>query len=159
MNVIVALYLVAVVFLFFEVFTPGPLFGILGGLTLLGGVVVAFGHYGLSGGLLAVVGGMVAAGATLYAELVWLPKTRFAKLFSLAETSGSVSQPLPAKIEEVVGKDADALTTLAPSGYVLVAGKRYEAFSQSGHVEKGTRLRVVGLDNFRLIVSKSNLPS
>jgi len=159
MNVIVALYLVAMVFLFLEVFTPGPLFGILGGITLMIGVVVAFEHYGLLGGLLAVLCGLAASGATLYAELGWLPKTRFAKKFSLSETSGSVSQPLPAKVEDVVGKEADALTTLAPTGYILVAGKRYEAFSQSGHVEKGARLRVVGLDNFRLIVSKTNLPS
>jgi membrane-bound serine protease (ClpP class) len=159
MSVIIALFLVALVFLFLEVFTPGPLFGILGGMTLMGGVAVAFSHYGLLGGLIALVCGMAAAAATLYAELVWLPKTRFAKKFSLAETSGSVSQPLPAKVEEVVGKEAEALTTLAPSGYVLVAGKRYEAFSQSGHVEKGVFLRVVGLDNFRLIVSKTNLTS
>lgn len=155
MSVILALYLVAMVFLFLEVFTPGPLFGILGGITLMIGIVVAFHYYGLMGGLLAVLGGMAASGATLYAELVWLPKTRFARKFSLAETSGSVSHPLPAKVEEVVGKEAEALTILAPSGYVMVAGKRYEAFSQSGHMEKGARMRVVGLDNFRLIVSKN----
>jgi membrane-bound ClpP family serine protease len=54
-----------------------------------------------------------------------------------------------------VGKAAEAITPLVPSGYVLVEGRRYEAFSQSGHATKGATLRVVGLDNFRLIVTKS----
>jgi membrane-bound serine protease (ClpP class) len=54
-----------------------------------------------------------------------------------------------------VGKTAEAVTTLAPSGYVVVDGRRYEAFSQSGHAAKGAILRVVGLDNFRLIVTKN----
>ncbi len=35
------------------------------------------------------------------------------------------------------------------------SGKRYDAFSQSGHVEKGETLRVLGMDNFRVIVTKS----
>jgi membrane-bound ClpP family serine protease len=38
---------------------------------------------------------------------------------------------------------------------VLVEGRRYEAFSRSGHVTKGSALQVVGLDNFRLIVSQA----
>ena len=50
---------------------------------------------------------------------------------------------------------AEALTTLAPGGYVLVEGARYEAFCQSGFAAKGSALRVVGLDNFRLIVTQS----
>ena len=69
-------------------------------------------------------------------------------------TSGSSSQPPLAKDAAVVGKQAIADTTLAPSGYVLVDGQRYEAFCRTGHVARGAALRVVGMDNFRLIVAK-----
>lgn len=155
MSIILLLFLLALVFLFFEVFTPGPVFGILGALTLIGGVAVAFINYGGRGGLLAIASALVAVGATLYAELVWLPKTRFAQKLSISATSDATSQPPLAQPGEVVGKPAEALTTLAPSGYVLVEGRRYEAYSQSGHVPRGTRLRVAGLDNFRLIVTKT----
>ena len=64
------------------------------------------------------------------------------------------SQPPVAELS-VVGKSAVALTSLVPSGYVSIEGKRYDAFSQSGHVEKGESLRVLGMDNFRVIVTKS----
>jgi membrane-bound ClpP family serine protease len=154
MNIILLLFLLGLVFLFFEVFTPGPVFGILGGLTLIGGITMAFTSYGANVGLLAAVGAIVAVGATLYAELVWLPKTRFAQRLAIRSTSGEIDRQLPVPPAEVVGKTAEALTTLAPSGYVLVEGRRYEAFSQSGHVARGEQLLVAGSDNLRLIVTK-----
>jgi membrane-bound ClpP family serine protease len=153
-NTILLLFLLGLVFLFFEVFTPGPIFGILGGLTLIGGSTMAFINYGAHGALLAALSAIAAVGATLYAELVWLPKTRFAQKLSIKSTSGSINRQLPVPPGEVVGKAAEALTTLAPSGYVLVEGRRYEAFSQSGHVARGEQLLVAGVDNLRLIVTK-----
>jgi len=154
MSTILLLFLLGLVFLFFEVFTPGPIFGLLGGLTLMGGITMAFTNYGGTTGLLAVVGALAAVGATLYAELVWLPKTRFAQRLSIKSTSGSIDRQLPVPPGEIIGKAAEALTTLAPSGYVLVEGRRYEAFSQSGHVARGEQLRVAGINNLQLIVTK-----
>jgi membrane-bound ClpP family serine protease len=69
-------------------------------------------------------------------------------------TVHATSQPTLADKDSVVGKTAEAVTPLVPSGYVVVEGRRYEAFSQSGHAAKGASLRVTGLDNFRLIVTK-----
>jgi membrane-bound ClpP family serine protease len=54
----------------------------------------------------------------------------------------------------VIGKPATAVTILAPSGYVLVEGRRFEAFCRSGHADRGDALSVIGVDNFRLIVTK-----
>lgn len=67
----------------------------------------------------------------------------------------ATSQPLPAAASEVVGKTAVALTTMAPTGYVLVDGHRYEASCESGLAEKGASLRVLAVDNFRLIVTRA----
>jgi membrane-bound serine protease (ClpP class) len=67
-------------------------------------------------------------------------------------TSGSKGHPLVGT--ELIGKQGTADTTLAPSGYVVVGGRRFEAFSRSGLVAKGEALQVVGVDNFRLVVSK-----
>jgi membrane-bound ClpP family serine protease len=154
MNIIILLFVLGLVFLVLEVITPGPVFGILGGLTLMGGIAVAATQYGGSGGLLAAFIAIVAVCATLYAELVWLPKTRFAQKFSVKSTSGTTIRQQDVEAG-MVGKSAEAVTTLAPSGYVLVEGRRYEAFCQSGHAERGAQLLVTGLDNFRLIVTKN----
>ena len=154
MNIIGLLFILGLVFMFFEVFTPGPVFGILGGITLMGGIAVAAMTSGVSGGLIAGIVALATVSATLYAELVWLPKTRFAQRFSVHSTSGTTIRQQDVEADAVVGKTAEALTTLAPSGYVSIEGHRYEAFCQSGHAERGAQLRVTGLDNFRLIVTK-----
>lgn len=154
MNAIVLLFLVGVMLLAGEVFMPGAILGILGALCMAAGCVISFMELGAGGGLVATAVAVTLLGLTLYLELVWLPKTKFGKKLIVQSMISATSQPPLADNSSVVGKTAEALTPLVPSGYVLVEGRRYEAFCQSGHIAKGTLLRVTGLDNFRLIVTQ-----
>ena len=99
---------------------------------------------------------LILLGLTLYGELIWLPQTKFGKKLIVQSTIAATSQPPLATQDNVIGKTAEAVTPLVPTGYVLVEGQRYEAFSPAGHVDKGELLRVSGLDNFRLIVILEN---
>ncbi len=155
MTAIITLFLVGALLLALEAFVPGVVIGILGGIAILGGVVVAFGTYGAGGGMIALVAGLILIGVTLYLEFVVLPKTRFAKALSMtASVTGTSQQPI-ASLDEVLNQSGEAATPLSPSGYVVLKGRRYEAFSQSGYLPKGATVRVTGLDNFRLIVTKT----
>jgi len=155
MTAIGLLFLFGVILLALEIVTPGPLCGISGIVCLIAGVVLAFTGHGLLSGFVASAVAITATGATFYLEFVWFPQSRLLKCFSVAGSAKGTSQPSPADPAAVVGHEAVAQTILAPTGYVQVDGHRYEAYCQSGHVEPGTRLRVVGLDNFRIIVSKT----
>ncbi|MBI2513348.1 MAG: serine protease [Opitutae bacterium] len=155
MNAIILLFVVGAMLLAAEIFLPGAVAGIIGGIALAVGSLLSFREFGFGGGLLASFGALVLVGIMLYLELVVLPKTSFGKRMVVQSIVGATSQPLPAAPEAVVGRAAVALTTLAPSGYVEVDGRRYEAFCRSGHVPKGTALRVVGVDNFRITVSQT----
>jgi membrane-bound serine protease (ClpP class) len=119
------------------------------------GVIKAFAMFGSLGGALAVLLALAALAAVVYLEFVWLPRSRLVKKFSMNTTLHATSQPLPAVPADVVGREAVAETTLAPGGYVRIEDRRYEAFCRSGHAPVGARLKVVGLDNCRLIVSKT----
>lgn len=155
MNAIILLFVVGLILLGFEVFIPGGILGVFGGLALLAGVVLAFMEYGQSGGWSAFAVASVLSGGLFYFEFRILPRTRMGrKLFLHSEVAGT-SQPPVAEAAGVLDKTGEALTPLSPSGYVLIDGQRYEAFCRSGFVDKGATVRVVGLDNFRLIVSKS----
>ena len=158
MSAIALFFLVGVVLLAFEVFLPGAVLGVAGGLAMAGGCALAFGRFGAGGGLLATGAALALLGLALYAEFVLLPRTRFGRKLFVHSTVHATSQPPLAPAAEIVGKSALTLTRLAPSGYVEVDGKRYEAFSQSGHAGKGATLQVIGVDNFRLIVTQSKLP-
>lgn len=154
MTAILLLFLMGLVLLVFEVFMPSSVLGILGGAAMLWACVLAFLSYGVRGGGLAVLAGLALVGLTLYVELGLLPKTRLGKRFFLHDSIGAISQP-PVADSAVIGQFCAAVTTLAPSGYVLLDGRRYEAVSRSGHVATGTTLKVVAVDNFHLIVTKS----
>lgn len=157
MTAVVLLFIVGVMLLGAEVLLPGAVAGIIGGIALLLGSVLAFSEFGLGIGLLATLAALALVGAMLYVELVWLPRTRVGRDLVVQSTIDAQSQP-PIASADVVGQRATALTTLAPSGFVTVGGKRYEAFCRSGLAARGAELTVVGLDNFRLIVSETKTP-
>ncbi|HYD84913.1 MAG TPA: NfeD family protein [Opitutus sp.] len=153
MTTIVLLFALGIVLLTLEVVVPGGVLGVIGGLLMLGGCVLAFNEFGVEGGGLATVVALACLALGLYVEFRLLPRTRFGKKLFLSNSVDARSQPLPADATAVVGKTAEALTTMAPSGYVAIDGRRYEARSQAGLIAKGTTVRVVGVDNFHLIVT------
>ena len=155
MSLLIVYFALGIILLALEIVTPGPLCGIAGCICMVLGVVNAFGTFGALGGTVAVALALPALAAVIYLEFVWLPRSRLAKKFTMDTTLHATSQPPPANPDEVIGREAVAETTLAPGGYVRIEDRRYEAYCRSGHVPAGARLRVVGLDNFRLIVSKT----
>jgi membrane-bound ClpP family serine protease len=156
MTTLLLLFMVGALLLTAEVFLPGGIAGAAGALALLVGSALAFDQYGLAGGTWACVAALVMLGAMLYVELVLLPKTKLGRALVVEATVDATSQPPIARPADVVDQPAVALTTLAPSGFVTVAGRRFEAFCRSGYAAKGATLRVVGVDNFRLIVILKN---
>lgn len=159
MTLIVLLFVVGILLLVAEVLVPGGVLGTVGGILLFGGCVLAFVDFGVGGGLLAVVAALLLGLLAFYLELRVLPRTRLGKrAFLTAEMTG-VSAALGPEARDLVGKPATALTLLSPSGYVLIEGRRYEAFCQSGQAPIGAALEVIGADNFRLIVSQPPSPS
>ena len=154
MSEIILLFLLGIALLAADAFVSSFILAICGFVAMLGGCALAYRSYGTLAAGLAALAAVALLATTVYLELVVLPRTRYGRGLTVHSVSG-VPGPPPALSSEVLGKTAQALTTLAPSGYVLVDGRRYEAFSQSGLIAKGENVRVVGLDNFRVIVSKT----
>ena len=157
MTAIALLFISGTLLLAAEVMLPGAIAGIIGGVALALGSVLSFMEYGAGIGSLATLAALLLLGAMLYAELVWLPRTKMGRALVVEAVVDAKSQP-PVASDDVVGQTGTALTTLAPSGFVEIAGRRYEAFCRSGHAVRGAALTVVGLDNFRLIVSENKIP-
>ncbi|MSU49884.1 MAG: serine protease [Opitutus sp.] len=153
MSVVILFFAAGVLLLAAEVVVPGAILGILGGISMLAGVVAAFGRFGVNGGAVATGAAIGLVGTSLYLEFVLLPKSRLAKIFSITTTGAEKSQPAIAS-RAVIGSQAVAITPLTPTGVVELEGRRYEAFARSGQVAAGALIEIVDLDNFRLIVTK-----
>ncbi len=154
MSVVIGLMALGFALIMIEIFIPGGVVGALGGLCLLAGVVVSYREYGVEGAIVAFLVGVVGLAACLYTEFKILPKTPIGRRLFLAKTISGKSQPDVAS-EELRGREGSALTDLAPSGYILVDGKKLEASSQSGFLEKGDKVRVESFDQFKVTVSKA----
>lgn len=159
MTAIILLFSLGIAFVLIEVIIPGGILGAIGALMMLCGCILSFVEFGMGGGL-----GVCAAAIAIGALLLWLefrvlPNTKIGRRAFLTEQITGVSAAYNKDDEVLVGKNAEAITTLSPSGYVRIDGKRYEAFCQTGFTEAGTPLKVIGIDNFRLIVSHSNTES
>jgi membrane-bound ClpP family serine protease len=155
MTLIILLFSLGIVLLAVEVIVPGGILGTIGGLMMFGGCVMAFMKYETTGGLIAVAVALVLTALTLFVEFRILPKTAAGKRAFLTREITGVSAAFGEEARELIGKSAEALTMLSPSGYIRIDGKRYEAFCQSGQVPAGAPLEVIGADNFRLIVSQT----
>jgi len=153
-NAVIILFIIGILLVAVEILVPGGLLGVLGGVALLAGVVTAFTQFGATGGMIATVLALVIGAVTLYLEFVFLPRSKLARALSMSETVSGRSQPEIADRQAIIGREAVAVTTLAPSGYVEVEGRRYEASCQSGMANTGARLRVVDVDTFRLVVTQ-----
>lgn len=159
MTLIIILFIIGIVLLALEVVVPGAVLGIIGGIVMIAGCVAAFYEYGSTGGLIATIAAIFLIAATICIELLWLPKSRLAKHLSMSTTVEGTSQPPLAEESEILGREAIAETALAPSGYVRIGTRRIEAFSQTGFIHAGEKLTVTGLDNFRVIVTKTTQPT
>src|SRR4051794_4026433 len=118
MTAVMAFFIAGLVLVAAEIVVPGGVLGVAGGICLLGGVISAYVHWGMLGGSMATGIGLLIGVVTIYLEFAWLPKSRFARKFSMGETVAGRSQPEIAERAAVIGREALAVTTLAPSGYV-----------------------------------------
>lgn len=154
MTLLLLLFIAGVLLLAADIFVSSFVMAGVGGVAMIAGCVVAYQQFGVLAAAGAGVLALALLAGTIYVELFLLPKTKLGRGLVVESTSGTSGQPLVDPGSDVIGKQGTADTTLAPSGYVVVGGRRFEAFSRSGHVAKGEALQVVGVDNFRLIVSK-----
>lgn len=156
MGLIIFLFTLGILLLAAEIFLPSGIIGIVGGILLLIGCFVSFSELGATGGFIAVFVMILSAIAVFYFEFKILPKTRFGKRFFLNRDISGSAGALKEDAKDLIGKTATSVTVLSPSGYVIIDGKQYEAYSQSGQIPINTTLEVVSANSFQLTVKAKN---
>lgn len=152
MSLIVGLIITAFVLFFFEIFLPGGVLAIAGGLLLLAASVLTAQEFGVIWGVLVLCLGVVGALVLFFLEIRFISNSRFGKQLALQNTIASKLNPK--EDENLVGKEGVTLTILAPTGKVEIDGKRYTASALAGFLEKGIPVRVMRSETFKLIVDK-----
>lgn len=152
MTLIIGLVITAFVLFFFEIFVPGGVLAVLGGIMLLAASVVTYNEFGLAWAVTLLCLGLIGAVIMFFLEIRFISHTRFGKQLSLKSTISTRLNPVAD--ENLVGQDGTTLTILAPSGRVGINGKPYTASARSGFLEKGVPVRVIRAETFKLIVDR-----
>ncbi len=139
--------------IFLEFFLPGGIMGGIGVLVLLGNIIFTALN---SDSLLPVIfviiltgGGVVAvAKIALWKIRRGDPET---SVYLKKDQEGYKASQFA---DETIGEEGETLSTLSPSGHVLVQNVKYQALSKTGFIEKGTTIVVTGGEGAHLIVKK-----
>lgn len=156
MTLIIGLLVLGLILISVEFFIPGGIVGGIGCLLMLAAIVLSYNAYGLVAAGWVLVGCLFGGGLWAYLMFVIVAKTPYGKKLLLSSASdgrasyggeGSAAEPL-------AGAEGVAITPMSPTGRIEVSGQIYEASSQSGFLERGSRIEVVGRTSFGLVVKK-----
>ena len=149
-----AIFIFGCIFIVLEIFIPGfTVTGIIGILGYLTSINLAFSDYKY--GLLAIIISlnlniaflrfMFKKGYTLKGLTHFVLSTQS----NLKENKEEIDE-----LEKLIGKDAKSISSLGPTGFVLVDEVKYNAISYDGYLDNNLDLKVIAVKGRYLIVDK-----
>lgn len=149
-----AIFIFGCIFIVLEIFIPGfTLTGVIGILGYLTSINLAFSDYKY--GLLAIIISlnlniaflrfMFKKGYTLKGLTHFVLSTQS----NLKENKEEIDE-----LEKLIGKEAKSISSLGPTGFVLVDEVKYNAISYDGYLDNNLDLKVIAVKGRYLIVDK-----
>lgn len=148
---LVALAVLGFALIAIEVFVPGMVLGILGGISLLICVGISFSAFGAGGGFTAIGILLVLTAILTPFWIKYSPRTRIGRKLTL-DSSDASFQSAPREFERYLGQTGTTQSILRPSGIALIGGERVDVVSETGHIAAGTPVRVARVEGMRIVV-------
>lgn len=146
MTLALALVLVGFAFILAEVFIPSlGLLGLIAGVCILTGDVLAFEHGGSTVGFAFIGAELVLIPLLIRQAFRWLPHLPFGRRMLLA---GPSTTPAPAveNLAHLIGAEGLAVTDLRPSGTARFGSERISVVARTGMIQQGTPIIVLGVE-------------
>ena len=150
----VFLYFACAALLIAEVFVPsGGLISICALACLIGGTVIFFRHGTVTGWVGIGIAAVMIPSVLITAYKIF-PKTRFGQSVTLTPPQRQQGDAIPdsEQIKGLLGAEGIVITPLRPVGMCDFSGRRVECVAESGYVDKGRKVKVVGVESTQLTV-------
>lgn len=157
MFIAIILLMASLLFIYSEFFLPGGIMGVIGGIAFITSIFLfAEESTSMTQVLIFIGAGLVGLILTVKWALYQIQHSpsKSGGVYLDADQEGFYA---PSYDEALVGKNGVSDTPLRPSGYIKVDGKRVQALSQSGFIEKGVEVRVVSGEGAHLLVKPSKM--
>ena len=138
-----------------EIFVPGGILGMIGGVALFAAMILGF-HpevFGLDGGMLSAV--LIALAAAVYICLIikYLPSTPIGKVLTLSRSTADFKAP-SSRLPSLEGRQGVALTDLRPGGFARIDGKRTDVVAEGQWISAGAKVQVIAVQGSRVVVKE-----
>ena len=134
-----------------EIFVPGAVLGTLGGISLFGAVIVAFG-ISVQWGLYTSFGILILTVVSVFVWVKFFPRSSVGKKMTLS-VDGTSFKAAASKLN-LLDKTGTAYSELRPAGFALIDGKRIDVIAEGGIIDKDQPLKVIKVEGNRVIVRK-----
>ena len=151
-GAIIALVVGGLLLIFCEVFVPGGILGIIGGIILFCGLAAGFMH-DVSFGFILLIAALVCGIAGLYLWVKYFPGSPMGKKIFLANDAHEW-QGYDNMKKELVGKEGIAHSPLRPSGTALIDGKRVDVVTRGEMIDAKSTIKVVEVSGNRVVVTR-----
>jgi membrane-bound serine protease (ClpP class) len=148
----IIMFVVGLGLILLEFFLPGGIVGIIGFVSVIASLFLASDnvvHMGIS--ILIAIG--ISILASILMIKVFGKKMKLFKRIILTDSTNTEQGYISNKSRvELIGMEGVALTTLRPSGTVILEGERIDVVSEGGYISQGARVIVVKAEGSRVVV-------
>ncbi len=152
-DLIVTLTVVGAVLVFVEIFVPGAVAGIVGGLALFAAVALVYAEYGMGRGNLMLIAVLVFGAGLLVWWMRSFSHSRLGRKWTLQ--SAVPNDPLQSSFHHFVDREGNAVTDLRPAGKALIDGTRVDVIAESDQIDRGAAIRVVRVEGTKVVVRRA----
>ena len=140
-----------------EIFVPGGVLGLFGGILLIGAIVAGYPAFPGLGHFVAI-GILFMVGVAIALWIRFFPRSRVGQAMTVS-TDESEFRSVQDGLQELLGSEGVATSDLRPAGFALINGKRMDVVTQGGMIDKGTAITVVQVEANRVVVKRSETPT
>ncbi|MCK4541162.1 MAG: NfeD family protein [Spirochaetales bacterium] len=154
----IGLGIIGIIAIIIEFFVPAAgIIGIIGGGSIIGGIVLTYIHFGKTAGSLYLLGALVFAPALIILYFRFFHRSWIGKKLILdrnqSRNEGFASYE-EQRYDGLLGVEGTALTDLRPSGMAKIDDKKYSVLTGGEYIEAGVSIRVTRIDGSRIVVQK-----
>ena len=150
----VFLYFASAALIIAEVFVPsGGLISVCAFACLIGGIAIFFNHSTTTGWVGLIIAVIMIPSVLVVAYKIF-PSTKFGKSVTLTPPQRQKGDAIPdtPELKELLGAEGLVLTPLRTVGMCDFSGQRVECVAESGYVDKGKKIKVIGVQGTQVTV-------
>jgi membrane-bound serine protease (ClpP class) len=136
-----------------ELFVPGGVLGVIGGIFLIAAVMLGFQVFGPQGGIIHVIAMVIGVIVYTIVLLKYLPTSIIGRRFTLSRDLKQASAADPA-LKQLMDQTGTAHTDLRPGGIATIGTERVDVIADGGWISKDAKIRVIDVEGNRVVVQE-----